>query len=500
MDAPGREHDGEARERAGGVTAEHAADGVSDVAMVGLGVMGRNLVLNLSDHGLAVSVHDRDRRVVRDFLGGEASGRAVRGFDDLASLALSLGRPRRVMLMVPAGAPVDAVLDDLVPHLEPGDVVIDGGNSHYADTARRARELRERGLLFVGAGVSGGAEGARVGPAIMPGGDPAAWPLVAGMLQDIAARADGQPCCDWVGEGGAGHYVKMVHNGIEYADMQLIAEAYHYMRVVVGLTVRESAGVFAEWAGSRLDSYLVEITADVLARVDDDGLPLVDKVRDVAGQKGTGRWAAADALERGVPLDLTAAAVFARALSALKDERVAAAQTLRGPGRSGVSFDRLGQLRDLEDALYAAKVVAYAQGFALLRRASDDLGWGVPLSTVPLLWRGGCVIRSRILGDVAAAYAEDPELPDLMTAPRFARELAGCQAGWRRTLTRAIAAGVPMPATSAALAHYDGYRSERLPANLIEAQRDYFGAHGYERVDAPRGERFRTDWTGRGGT
>ncbi len=469
-------------------------DAPSDVAMVGLGVMGRNLALNLSDHGHVVSVFDREPHVVQDFVAGQGAGRAVRGYEDLASLARSLSRPRRVMLMVPAGAPVDFALRDLAPHLDPGDVVIDGGNSHFEDTTRRARELKELGLLFVGAGVSGGEDGARHGPSIMPGGDPAAWPIVRGLLQGIAARVDGRPCCEWLGQDGAGHYVKMVHNGIEYGDMQLIAEAYHYMRVVVGLTVREAAGAFAEWDRGRLDSYLIEITAEVLAKEDDDGGPLVEKVLDVAGQKGTGQWTVADALRRGVPLTLVAEAVFARSLSALKDERVAAARVLRGPGTSGGSFDRLGQLRDLEDALYAAKVVSYAQGFMLLAQAAHDLGWQVPLGTVPLLWRGGCVIRSRFLGDIAAAFEEDPALHNLMTSSRFARELAECQAGWRRTLSRAIASGVPMPAMSAALAFYDGYRSERLPANLIQAQRDRFGSHLYERVDAPRGQLFHTDW------
>jgi len=477
----------------------HGPTSLADVAMVGLGVMGQNLALNLSDQGHRVAVYDREPHVVHDFLVGPAAGRDVQGFSDLAALAASLARPRRVMLMVRAGSPVDLVLDALAPHLEPGDVVIDGGNSHFEDTTRRTRALAERGLLFVGAGVSGGEEGARHGPSIMPGGNPEAWPLVKGLLQGIAAEVDGEPCCDWVGAEGAGHYVKMVHNGIEYGDMQLIAEAFHFMRVVAGLTVAEAGRVFAEWDRGRLDSYLVEITADILGTVDEDGAPLVDRILDSAGQKGTGRWTAADALERGVPLTLIAEAVFARVLSSLKDERVAAARVLRGPGTSGGSFDRMGQLKDLEEALYAAKIVSYAQGFMLLRKASDDLGWQVPLGTVPRLWRGGCVIRSRFLGDIATAYEEDPELANLMTAPFFARELVACQAGWRRTLSRAIAAGVPVPALSAALAFYDGYRAERLPANLIQAQRDYFGAHTYERVDAPRGQRFHTDWTGRGG-
>ncbi|HEX7001679.1 MAG TPA: decarboxylating NADP(+)-dependent phosphogluconate dehydrogenase, partial [Trueperaceae bacterium] len=398
--------------------------------------------------------------------------------------------------MVPAGDPVDAVLHDLLPYLEPGDVVIDGGNSHYIDTARRQAETSARGILYVGAGVSGGEYGARHGPSIMPGGNPEAWPLVRELLQDIAAKVDGEPCCEWVGPGGAGHYVKMVHNGIEYGDMQLIAEAYHYMRSVLGMRVDEASDVFAEWDRGRLDSFLIEITAQVLRTSDDDGAPLVEKVVDIARQKGTGRWAVADALERSVPLTLVGEAVFARSLSELKAEREAAADVLRGPGSAGGSFDRQGQLADLEEALYASKIVSYAQGFLLMAAAANQLDWPLDLAAVAQTWRGGCIIRSRFLTDIRAAYVAEPQLANLLTTPFFARELASCQAGWRRTLTRAIGSGIPMPAMSAALAFYDGYRTKRLPANLIQALRDRFGAHGYERLDAGAGELFHSEWYG----
>ncbi len=471
----------------------------SDIAMIGLGVMGQSLALNLNDNGYRVSAYDVLPPTREAFAAGPAAGRDIHVHGDLAALAASLTRPRKLMLMVPAGAPVDAVLADLLPHLEAGDVVIDGGNSHFDDTARRVRELAATGVLFVGAGVSGGEAGARHGPSIMPGGNPDAWPLVKEMLQAIAARVDGEPCCAWTGSGGAGHYVKMVHNGIEYGDMQLIAEAYQYMRSVLGMRVDEAGATFAQWDEGRLDSYLIEITGHILRALDEDGSPLIEKVLDAAGQKGTGRWTAVDALHRGVPLTLVAEAVFARSLSAMKDERVNASEVLRGPGSAGGSFDRQGQLSDLEEALYASKIVSYAQGFMLLRTASDDLGWELDLGAVAQTWRGGCIIRSRFLTDIRAAYAAEPGMANLMTVRFFARELASCQAGWRRSLNRAIGSGAPVPAMSASLAFYDGYRSKRLPANLIQAQRDYFGAHTYERVDSPRGQTFHTDWEGSGG-
>ena len=467
-----------------------------NVAMIGLGVMGRNLALNLRDHGYTVAATDALPDARQSFAGGVAQEGGITVFEDLATMTASLSRPRKVMVMVPAGDPVDAVLHDLLPHLQPGDVVIDGGNSHYKDTARRETEASARSVYYVGAGVSGGEHGARHGPSIMPGGNPEAWPLVRELLQDIAAKVDGEPCCEWVGPAGAGHYVKMVHNGIEYGDMQLIAEAYHYMRSVLGMRVHETAEVFAEWDRGRLDSFLIEITAQVLRTTDDDGAPLVEKVVDIARQKGTGRWAVADALDRGVPLTLVAEAVFARSLSELKVERGAAADVLRGPGSAGGSFDRQGQLADLEEALYASKVVSYAQGFLLMAAAARQLDWPLDLAAVAQTWRGGCIIRSRFLADIRSSFEADPGLPNLLTVPFFARELASCQAGWRRTVTRAVGSGIPMPATTAALAFYDGYRTKRLPANLIQALRDRFGAHGYERLDAEPGELFHSPWDG----
>ncbi len=470
----------------------------ADIALIGLAVMGQNLVLNMSDHGYQVAVYNRSGSVTDEFLAGPAAGRAITGHHDYASLVATLKRPRRVMLMVKAGAPVDSVIADLLPHLEPGDIIIDGGNSHFTDTRRRSEELRAAGLRFIGAGVSGGEEGARHGPSIMPGGDPEAWPHVQRIFQDIAAKVDGIPCCDWVGSDGAGHYVKMVHNGIEYGDMQLISEVYAVMSGVLGMQPAEMAEVFARWDQGKLDSYLIEITAEILAHKDEDGAPLVDKILDVAGQKGTGKWTSTDALDRGVPLTLISEAVFARYLSAHKDERVEAAKVLAGPkGASGA--DERSLLNDLEDALYAAKIISYAQGYMLLQTAAAELGWDLDYGGIAQLWRGGCIIRSRFLGDIKAAYDADKGLQNLLLAPFFAGEIASAQAGWRRALAKAIEFGVPTPALSSGLSFYDGYRQERLPANLLQAQRDYFGAHTYERVDKPRGEFFHTDWTGQGG-
>ncbi|HZJ09664.1 MAG TPA: decarboxylating NADP(+)-dependent phosphogluconate dehydrogenase [Trueperaceae bacterium] len=470
----------------------------ADIGLVGLAVMGQNLVLNMSDHGYEVAVYNRSPEVTDAFLQGPAAGRAISGHYDYAGVAASLKRPRRVMLMVKAGAPVDSVIGDLLPHLEPGDIIIDGGNSHFTDTIRRTKELREAGLHFIGAGVSGGEEGARHGPSIMPGGDIEAWPHVKKIFQDIAAKVDGIPCCDWVGSDGAGHYVKMVHNGIEYGDMQLISEVYAVMSAVLGMKPAEIAAVFAGWDKGKLDSYLIEITAEILAFEDEDGAPLVDKVLDVAGQKGTGKWTSTEALDRGVPLTLISEAVFARYLSALKDERVAASRVLAGPSTAPRPDER-DLLVALEDALYAAKIISYAQGYMLLQTAAAELGWQLDYGGIAQLWRGGCIIRSRFLGDIKSAYAADPKLESLLLAPFFAGEIASAQAGWRRAVAKAIEFGVPTPALSAGLAFYDGYRQDRLPANLLQAQRDYFGAHTYERVDAPRGEFFHTDWTGHGG-
>ncbi|MCC6223758.1 MAG: decarboxylating NADP(+)-dependent phosphogluconate dehydrogenase [Thermoleophilia bacterium] len=472
----------------------------ADIGLVGLAVMGQNLALNIDEHGFRVTVWNRHGDVTAAFLAGPARGTRIAGAETLAGLAASLERPRRVLLMVKAGQPVDDTILKLAAHLEPGDVVIDGGNSHFEDTARRCRELEARGLLYVGAGISGGEEGARHGPSIMPGGSPAAWPLVRGVLQTIAARADGTPCCDWIGRGGSGHYVKMVHNGIEYGDMQVIAEAYHLLHGLAGLDHDELHEVFAAWNRGPLESYLVEITREIMAVRDGDGQPLVTKILDAAGQKGTGRWAVSSALELGVPVTLVTEAVLARLLSALTDEREAAAARL-GPGPAGpLDCGQGAFVADVRDALHAAKIVSYAQGFMLFRAAAEAYGWQLDHALVAHLWRGGCIIRSAFLGRIRAAYERDPALANLLLDPAIADELGPLVPGWRRTVARAASHGIPAPAYSSALAFYDGYRTARLPASLIQAQRDYFGAHTYERVDRPRGTSFHTDWSGRGGT
>src|SRR5690606_9700921 len=458
----------------------------------------QNLVLNMNDHGYKVGVYNRTTEVTREFVAGAAAGTQVVGFETLADLVAGLATPRRVMLMVKAGKPVDQVIASLEPLLEPGDIIIDGGNSHFNDTTRRTSELRAKGLRFIGTGVSGGEEGARTGPSIMPGGNVEAWPFVKDIFQSIAAQVDGIPCCDWVGEDGAGHYVKMVHNGIEYGDMQLISESYALMQRVLGLEPKAMAAEVARWNRGKLDSYLIEITADILAFEDDDGLPLVDKIPDVAGQKGTGKWTSVDALELGVPLTLITEAVYSRFLSSLKEQRQRADAVLEGP-QAPPPAPGHGSLGHLEDALYASKIISYAQGYLQLRAAAEEFGWNLNYGGVAQMWRGGCIIRSRFLGDIKTAYDEDPELESLLLAPFFAAELAAAQGGWRTAVAQAAMVGVAVPATSAALAFYDGYRRGRLPANLLQAQRDYFGAHTYARVDKPRGEFFHTDWTGHGG-
>jgi 6-phosphogluconate dehydrogenase len=468
----------------------------ADIGVIGLAVMGRNLVLNLSDHGYRVAVYNRTYARTADFLAGEAAGRPIAGSDSLESLVGQLHSPRVILLMVQAGKAVDAVLQQLLPLLAPGDVVIDGGNSHYPDTVRRYQALRERGLRFLGMGISGGEEGARHGPSLMPGGDPEAWPIVREMFQAIAAKAEGEPCCQWVGEAGAGHYVKMVHNGIEYGDMQLIAEVYQLLREGLGLSVAELAGVFRDWNQGVLESYLIEITGEILTVQDPDGTPRVDRILDSAGQKGTGRWTASDALEQGVPLTLIGAAVNARFLSALREERQTAAAILGGSatGERPAELD----VAAVRDALYAAKLVSYAQGFMLMRAASERYGWQLAFGDIALLWRGGCIIRSRFLGDIKAAYSRDPGLQNLLLDPFFRDALRGAEAGWRRTVALGVQLGIPLPACAAGLAFYDGYRSARLPASLLQAQRDYFGAHSYRRIDRDPGQRFHTDWTGDG--
>ena len=465
----------------------------ADIGLIGLAVMGQNLALNIADHGYRIAVFNRTTSKVDDFIAGPARGFAVVGAQSLQELVAQIERPRRIILMVKAGAPVDQTIDALLPLLDEGDVIIDGGNSHYPDSTRRTRALADRGILFLGTGISGGEEGARHGPSIMPGGNPQAWPLVREVFQDIAAKVDGEPCCRWVGEEGAGHYVKMVHNGIEYGDMQLIAESYDFMRRGLGMDVDEIQAIFAEWNQGPLDSYLIEITADILRRRDSDGEPLVDKILDSAGQKGTGKWTSIDALDLGQPLTLITEAVFARYLSALKDERVEAASLLAA-GAQPADSELSAALRELHDALYAAKILSYAQGFMLMRAAAAHQGWRLAYGDIALMWRGGCIIRSRFLNDIHRAYADDPDLASLLRAPFFRDAVGVALPGLRRTIATAVQRGIPLPAMCAALAFYDGYRSARLPADLIQAQRDYFGAHTYERIDAPRGEFFHTPW------
>jgi 6-phosphogluconate dehydrogenase len=470
----------------------------ADIGLIGLAVMGQNLVLNMVDHGYTVAVFNRTTAVTDAFVAGPGASPAIVPAATLEAFVASLSRPRRVMLMVQAGKAVDAVIAALIPLLEPGDVVVDGGNSHFDDTARRERELRSHGLLYLGTGVSGGEEGARFGPSIMPGGPREAWELLKDVLQAISAKVDGEPCAEWMGEDGAGHFVKMVHNGIEYGDMQLIAEAYHLMDAGLGLDAPALHETFARWNEGVLDSYLIEITRDILGTYDEEGRLVLDTILDRAGQKGTGRWTVVEALEQGQPVTLMAEAVFARSLSAIKDERERAARVLGAPDAAPVA-DAHGVVRDLEAALYASKIVSYAQGYMLLRAVARERGWSTDPGATARIWRGGCIIRSRFLADITAAYEADPDLENLMQVPFFAAALTSADAAWRRVVATAIAAGIPTPAMSSALAFYDGYRSARLPANLLQAQRDYFGAHTYERVDRPRGEHFHTDWIGSGG-
>ena len=470
-----------------------------DIGLIGLAVMGQNLVLNIHDHGFRVAVFNRTVSKVDDFLANEARGTSIVGTHSLAELVAALKRPRRVMLMVKAGETVDAMIEALTPHLEAGDIVIDGGNSHYPDTNRRTAALAEKGLLFIGTGVSGGEEGARHGPSIMPGGNPAAWPHVKPIFQAIAAKVpDGAPCCDWVGEGGAGHYVKMVHNGIEYGDMQLICEAYQLLRDGLHLTADDLHSVFARWNEGELDSYLIEITRDIFAKKDEDGAPLIDKILDTAGQKGTGKWTGISSLELGVPVTLIGEAVFARCLSARKEERTAASQVLNAPGPA-LPADRASLIEDVRRALYCSKMISYAQGYMLMREAAREFGWNLNFGGIALMWRGGCIIRSRFLGKIKEAFGHNPQLSNLLLDDFFSQTLNLYQTAWRRAIMRAIECGVPTPAFSTALAFFDGFRTERLPANLLQAQRDYFGAHTYERTDQPRGQFFHTNWTGHGG-
>jgi 6-phosphogluconate dehydrogenase len=483
----------------------------ADIAVIGLAVMGQNLILNMNDHGFTVVAFNRTVDKVDQFLANEAKGTKVIGARSIQEMVGLLKRPRRVMLMVKAGKPVDEFIEQLLPHLEPGDIIIDGGNSLFGDTDRRVKYVESKGLLYIGTGVSGGEEGARKGPSIMPGGSTAAWPHVKDIFQGIAAKVDDAaggaqaPCCDWVGEGGAGHYVKMVHNGIEYGDMQLICEAYNIMKNGLGMTPDEMHQVFAEWNQGDLDSYLIEISRDILAKKDDDGAPLVDKILDTAGQKGTGKWTVINSQDLGIPITLMAEAVYSRCVSALKDERVKAARKLKGPrpvlSSIGANAEKKKQfINDIRDALYASKIVSYAQGYMLMRAAAKEYGWNLNYGGIALMWRGGCIIRSRFLGKIKDAYDKTPKLSNLMLDDYFRGEIKRCQKGWRNIVATAAKKGIPVPAFSTALAFYDQYRSAVLPANLLQAQRDYFGAHTYERVDKPRGEFFHTNWTGRGGT
>jgi 6-phosphogluconate dehydrogenase len=473
----------------------------ADIGLIGLAVMGENLVLNMESHDFTVAVFNRTTSKVDAFINGRAKGKKIVGTHSVADLVGSLKSPRKIMIMVKAGAAVDDMINELVPLLQPGDILIDGGNSHFDDSTRRTRDLKAKGLLFVGTGVSGGEEGALKGPSIMPGGNPEAWPHVKPIFQAIAAKvADGTPCCDWVGPEGAGHFVKMVHNGIEYGDMQLICEAYHLLRNLLGMDAAPMHDVFGRWNQGPLDSYLIEITRDILGYIDPETKqPLVDLILDAAGQKGTGKWTVIAALDLGVPLTLIGEAVFARCLSAQKGERMAASQLLKGP-RIESRLDPKLYTDAIEHALYASKIVSYAQGFALMDAMARESKWEINRGGVALMWRGGCIIRSAFLGKIKEAFDRDPKLTNLLLDPYFQSEVQRCQDGWRRAAAAAITHGLPAPAMSAAMAYYDGYRCDRLPANLLQAQRDYFGAHTYERVDRPRGQFFHTNWTGRGGS
>ena len=478
------------------------AQGTCDIGLIGLAVMGQNLVLNMNDHGYSVAVFNRTTSKVDEFLADEAKGTKVVGCHTIEEMCANLKTPRRVMIMVKAGDVVDQTIDQIVPHLEKGDIIIDGGNSLFTDSNRRTKDLAAKGILFIGTGVSGGEEGARFGPSIMPGGNPEAWPHVKEIFQAISAKVeDGTPCCDWVGEGGAGHYVKMVHNGIEYGDMQLICEAYQLLKDGLGLDAEQFATVFTEWNQGELDSFLIEISATIFAKKDDDGEPMVDKILDTAGQKGTGKWTAISALDLGMPVTLIGESVFARCLSALKDERVAASKILEGPaGERHIEVDhREVFIEEVRRALYCSKMISYAQGYMLLRAAEKEEGWTLNMGGVALMWRGGCIIRSAFLGDIKKAFDKDPNLTNLLLDDFFSSALNKYQESWRKALIHAINLGVPTPCFSTALAFFDGYRTARLPANLLQAQRDFFGAHTYERIDKPRGQFFHTNWTGRGG-
>jgi 6-phosphogluconate dehydrogenase len=477
----------------------------ADIGLIGLAVMGENLVLNMESHGFTVAVFNRTTSKVDEFVNGRGKGKKFVGCHSPKDLVAAVKKPRKIMMLVKAGAAVDAVIDEVAPFLEKGDILIDGGNTHFPDTTRRMKALAAKGIRYIGTGVSGGEEGALKGPSIMPGGDPTAWPEVKPIFQSIAAKVKGPdgkevPCCDWVGPEGAGHFVKMVHNGIEYGDMQLICESYQLMKDLLGYSADDLQKVYAKWNKGVLDSYLIEITADIFGYKDPEtGKPLVDLILDTAGQKGTGKWTVDSATDNGSPLTLIAEAVFSRCLSALKDERMAASSVLAGPTVTKLT-DREQFVNDVEMALYASKIISYAQGYALMRAQAQASKWELNNGGIALMWRGGCIIRSAFLGKIKEAFDRNPKLVNLVIDPFFAGELGRAQSGWRRVIGVAAANGIPVPAMASALAYYDGYRTGRLPANLLQAQRDYFGAHTYERLDKPRGQFFHTNWTGRGGT
>jgi 6-phosphogluconate dehydrogenase len=472
---------------------------LSDIGLIGLAVMGENLVLNMESRGFTVSVFNRSTQKVDDFISGRAKGKKIVGTHSIEELVRSLQCPRKVMLMIKAGNAVDEMIDILIPLLSPGDIIIDGGNTHFPDTNRRTALVESKGLLYIGTGVSGGEEGALLGPSIMPGGSKKAWEFVKPIFQAIAAKVDnGTPCCDWVGENGAGHFVKMVHNGIEYGDMQLITEAYQMMRDLLHLNADDMHLIFKKWNEGVLDSYLIEITRDILAFKDTDGKPLVDKILDTAGQKGTGKWTVVSSLDMGIPLTLIGEAVFSRCLSALKEERVAASKILHGATPDFIG-DKAKFIEDIKQALYASKIISYAQGYSLMKAAATEYKWNLNYGGIALMWRGGCIIRSAFLIKIKEAFDNNPAITNLLLYPFFKDEIEKAQNGWRNVVSAAAINGISIPAISSALGYYDGYRCEKLPANLLQAQRDYFGAHTYERIDKPRGEFFHTNWTGRGG-
>ncbi len=471
----------------------------ADIGLIGLAVMGENLILNMESKGFTVACFNRTVSKVDDFVNGRAKGKNIIGCHSIQEFCANLKTPRKVMLMVKAGQAVDDFIELVLPHLENGDIIIDGGNSHFPDTTRRTKYVESKGKLYIGTGVSGGEEGALTGPSIMPGGSPAAWPAVKPIFQKISAHTDkGEPCCEWVGENGAGHFVKMVHNGIEYGDMQMICETYQMMKQGLGMTNAEMSSVLAEWNKGELDSYLIEITRDILGYKDEQGNEVLDLILDTAGQKGTGKWTAIAALDAGQPLTLIGEAVFARCLSALKEERVEASKILAGPAKT-YKGDKTKMIEDLRKALYASKIVSYAQGYQLMRSVAKESGWNLNYGGIALMWRGGCIIRSAFLGKIKDAFKKNPNQVNLLLDPFFKMAVKKAQSSWRRVVRAAVDMGIPMPTICSALSYYDGYRCERLPANLLQAQRDYFGAHTYERVDKPRKEFFHTNWTGRGG-